>query len=96
VAKDDSATAAMRKSASYTPVRIAVLANDSDPEGQLNANSVTIAQTPNQGGSVAVNADGSVSYVPQLKFRGKETFRYSVRDNAGATSNVATVTVTVK
>jgi serine protease AprX len=96
VAKDDSATAAMRKSASYTPVRIAVLANDSDPEGQLNASSVTIAQTPNQGGSVAVNADGSVSYVPQLKFRGKETFRYSVRDNAGTTSNVATVTVTVK
>jgi serine protease AprX len=96
LAKDDGATAAMRKSVSYTPVRIAVLANDSDPEGQLNGNSVTIAQTPNQGGSVAVNADGSVSYVPQLKFRGKETFRYSVRDNAGATSNVATVTVTVK
>jgi serine protease AprX len=96
VAKDDSATAAMRKSASYTPVRIVVLANDSDPEGRLDATSVTITNAPDKGGAASVNADGSLSYVPQLKFRGKETLRYSVLDNAGATSNVATVTVTVK
>ena len=50
---------------------------------------------PDKGGTVAVNADGTVSYTPKLKFRGKETFRYTVRDRAGALSNVAIVTVTV-
>ena len=96
VAKDDSATAAMRKTTSYTPMVISVLANDSDPDGSLDPASVSIAAAPNKGGTVAVNADGTVSYTPKLKFRGKETFKYSVRDQAGALSNVATVTVNVK
>jgi len=37
-----------------------------------------------------------VSYTPKLKFRGKETFKYTVRDQAGALSNTATVTVSVQ
>ena len=96
VAIDDSATAAMRKATSYTPRLISVLANDSDPDGRLDPASVSIAVAPNKGGTVKANADGTVSYTPNLKFRGKETFSYTVRDQAGATSNRATVTVTVK
>ena len=45
---------------------------------------------------MAVNANGTVSYTPKVKFRGQETFSYRVRDRAGALSNAATVTVTVK
>jgi hypothetical protein len=96
VANGDSATAAMRKTASYTPKVISVLANDSDPDGNLDPASVSIAAAPNKGGTVTVNADGTVSYTPKLKFRGKEIFKYTVRDQAGALSNTATVTVSVK
>jgi hypothetical protein len=77
-------------------VVISVLANDSDPDGSLDPASVSIAAAPNKGGTVKANADGTVSYTPKLKFRGNETFSYTVRDQAGATSNRATVTVTVK
>ncbi len=77
----------MRKTTSYTPKIISVLANDSDPDGSLNPASVSIVAAPNKGGTVAVNADGTVSYTPKLKFRGKETFKYTVRDQAGALSN---------
>ncbi|MCD6706871.1 MAG: S8 family serine peptidase [Thiobacillus sp.] len=96
LAKDDSAAAPVRKTASYTPKLIAVLANDTDPDGNLDPASVAIAAAPNKGGTVTVNADGTVSYTPKLKFRGKETFKYTVRDQAGALSNAATVTVNVK
>lgn len=96
LANDDSASAPVRKSASYTPVVVPVLANDSDPEGSLDPASVVITAAPNKGGTATVNADGTVSYVPKLKFRGKETFRYTVRDQAGAPSNAATVSVNVK
>ncbi len=96
VVKNDSATAAMRKTTSYTPILISVLANDSDVDGNLSPASVSIAAAPNKGGTVAVNADGTVSYSPKLKFRGKETFKYTVRDQAGALSNTATVTVSVQ
>ena len=95
-AGDDSATATMRKATSYTPRIIQVLANDSDPDGSLDPASVAIAAAPDKGGAVTVNADGTVAYTPRLKFRGKETFSYTVRDQAGAPSNAATVTVNVK
>jgi serine protease AprX len=96
VARDDSASAPVRKTNAYTARRIDVLANDSDPDGNLDPASVSIAAAPNKGGTVTVNADGTVSYTPKLKFRGKETFKYTVRDQAGALSNAATVTVNVK
>lgn len=96
VAVDDSASAPARKTTSYTPVVIPVLANDTDPDGSLDPAGVSITAAPNKGGTVTVNANGTVSYTPKLKFRGKETFKYTVRDQAGALSNAATVTVNVK
>jgi serine protease AprX len=74
---------------------IAVLANDSDPDGSINPASVIIVQTPNKGGIAAANVNGTVTYKPRLNFRGTEYFSYTVKDNRGATSNKATVTVTV-
>jgi subtilisin family serine protease len=94
VAVNDSTTAP-RRTGIYTPKIITVLANDSDPDGTLNAGSVTIASAPNKGGSVSVNASGTVAYTPKLNFTGTETFTYKVRDNQGANSNAATVSVVV-
>ena len=96
VAANDSFSAPRWRSRSYSPLSLNVLANDKDSDGTLNTGSVTVTAEPNKGGSVVVNADGSVSYAPKLGYSGKETFRYTVQDNVGATSNAATVTVTVR
>jgi serine protease AprX len=96
VARDDSATAAVRKTMAYAPLVVNLLANDSDPDSGLDPATVSVVAAPGKGGTLALNANGTVSYTPAIKFRGKETFGYTVRDRAGAVSRVATVTVTVK
>jgi len=75
-------------------VTIDVLANDSDPEGALDATSVTI-RTPAGSGGTSVNGDGTVTYTPDTGFSGNDSFGYTVFDTAGAESNEATVTVAV-
>ena len=72
------------------PVTIAVLANDSDPDGDTL--SVTTASAAN--GSVTINADGTISYTPNANFNGSDTITYSISDGNGGTAT-ATVTVTV-
>jgi VCBS repeat-containing protein len=91
VAVDDAA--ATRQN---TAVGINVLANDTDPDANINPATVTIVTQPNKGGTVSVDpVTGAVTYTPRLNFRGTENFRYRVRDTAGALSNRATVRVNV-
>ncbi|MCE8546801.1 tandem-95 repeat protein [Ruegeria pomeroyi] len=74
-----------------TPVSIAVLGNDSDPDGDsLTVSSVGFAAN----GSVVVNADNTLSYTPDADFNGTDTFTYTVSDGNGDI-DTATVTVTV-
>jgi hypothetical protein len=73
------------------PVIIQVLANDSDPDpGPLTVASVT--QGAN--GTVAINADQTVTYTPAAGFLGTDSFTYIAADLYGGQSR-ATVTVTV-
>ncbi len=95
-AVNDAYTAPYRASNGYTPQVFAVLANDRDPDGSLNVASVKIVKAPNNGGTVKVNANGTVSDTPKRSYRGTEAFTYNVKDDRGATSNTATVTVTVQ
>ena len=76
-------------------VEIDVLANDTDPDGQLVAASVAIV-TPPAHGAATVAANGLVTYVPQLDYVGFDHFVYTVEDNLGATSNAAAVTIGVE
>ena len=57
---------------------------------------MSIVSAPDHGGSVTVNTNGTIWYVPKQRYAGTETFKYQVKDNRGASSNVATVTVTVR
>jgi len=85
-----------------TPLTINVLANDSDPDGNLKDTdgnllpgaTVTIVTPPNKGGTATVNANGTVSYTPKLNFRGTENFTYQVSDSLGATRYTSTKSTT--
>lgn len=68
-----------------------LLGNDRDADGNL----LTIASvTSGSGGAVALNADGSVIFIPHSNFNGVASFAYTVTDGM-STSNSATVTVNV-
>ncbi len=95
VALNDAFTAPYRRRASYAPQVLAVLANDRDPDGTLVPSSVRILTAPTKGGTAAVDAGGTISYAPRIGFRGTETFTYDVRDDRGAASSAATVSIKV-
>jgi subtilisin family serine protease len=78
-----------------TAVRINVLANDTDPDGdQLSVTSVGAAAN----GTVINNGDGTVTYTPRAGFIGADTFTYTICAPEGCltTSTSAAVLVEVK
>ncbi|MEO0576797.1 MAG: Ig-like domain-containing protein [Pseudomonadota bacterium] len=74
-------------------VAIDVLANDSDSDGSLDATSIVVTAAP-VNGTATVSA-GMVNYTPAVGFVGSEFFDYTVNDDDGAVSNVATIRVEV-
>ncbi|MCF6439561.1 tandem-95 repeat protein [Pseudoalteromonas luteoviolacea] len=74
-----------------------VLGNDSDVDkgDTLDLSSVSVVKQP-LNGQVSVTGTGAIVYVPNTNFNGDDAFTYTVRDAAGALSNEATVTMTVK
>ncbi len=70
-----------------------VLANDSDPEGDDLTVSAFDASSV-EGGTVAMNADGSFTYTPPAGFTGTDSFTYTVSDGNGGT-DTATVTIII-
>jgi hypothetical protein len=74
-----------------TSVRIVVVANDTDPDGDNL--SVTGATNPPHGTTVN-HGDGTVTYTPDSGFAGTDTFEYTISDGHGG-SDTATVTVFV-
>jgi uncharacterized repeat protein (TIGR03803 family) len=87
LAVDDTATTNAGQ-----PVSIAVLANDTDPDG--GSLSIVSVSAPAHGGT-AIAPNGSITYTPAAGFTGTDSFTYQVTDNQGGFAT-ATVTVTVK
>ncbi|MDA0212647.1 MAG: Ig-like domain-containing protein [Cyanobacteria bacterium FC1] len=82
-----------------TPVTIDVLANDSDPDNNLNPASVRIPQGGEPAnGTVTINpVTGAITYTPNPGFtEGTDTFTYQVCDTGNpALCDTATVTIIV-
>ncbi|RAW01361.1 tandem-95 repeat protein [Pseudochryseolinea flava] len=84
-------------------VTLNVVSNDTDADGTINVASVDLnvalagIQTTNSNasGNFSVNASGVVTYTPTANYSGTATLQYRVNDNDGATSNNATITITV-
>jgi uncharacterized repeat protein (TIGR01451 family) len=75
-------------------VSIDVLANDSDPDGDLDPTSVTVTAGPTNGTVVVDPTTGAITYTPNPDYSGPDSFTYQVCD-ATALCDTATVSVTV-
>lgn len=71
--------------------KVNVLANDRDPES--NPLTALLVSRP-ANGTLTLNANGTFTYRPNTGFTGTDRFTYRASDGT-ATSNVATVTITV-
>ena len=88
VANTDSASTAINT----TITSINVLGNDTDVDGDIL--SVTSATVPAAQGTVSINSDGTLRFVPALNFSGPATITYSVSDgNGGTSTNTVAVNV---
>lgn len=75
------------------PIRLDVLANDTDFNG--DALSTTFVFPTTHGGTTVINADGSITYTPALGFSGQDSFFYLISDGKDGVAN-AEVTITVE
>ena len=74
-------------------VRIDVLANDTDPDTERAALTVSVLRDPLDG-AARVESDRTITYTPNANFAGENSFTYSVSD--GSLSDAGSVTVTVE
>ncbi len=70
-----------------------IVENDTDVDGTLDVSGVILVSDP-PNGVVEITAEG-VKYTPQENFTGTDTFTYTITDDDGAVSNVATVNLTI-
>ncbi len=69
-------------------------ANDTDVDDGLDLASIEIVAVPAKG-AVVVNADGTVNYTHDGSDTSSDLFTYSIKDNSGVVSNIASVAITV-
>ncbi|WP_432470562.1 Ig-like domain-containing protein [Amphritea sp. HPY] len=68
---------------SKSPVTIAVLDNDWDPDGDSLS---LLSVTQGAKGNVAINSDGTLTYTPGKRFKNSDSFTYSISDGGKTAS----------
>ena len=89
VAVNDAYT--MDEDTTLTLAAPGILGNDTDPDGDTL--SASLVSGPSHG-TLTLNADGSVSYTPEVNFNGTDSFTYLASDGS-LESAAATVTIDV-
>ena len=77
-----------------TAVDIDVTVNDQDTDGTIQKTTVSLLSDPIHG-TTTISSAGIITYTPMSSYVGSDAFTYTVKDDDGATSNVATVIVTI-
>ncbi|MEU7866886.1 cellulase family glycosylhydrolase [Dactylosporangium sp. NPDC049140] len=90
VADDDAVQTLRDETVTLQPA-----ANDIAYRTRVKPNTIQLAATTTAGGTFSVNA-GVVTFVPAPGFQGKASTTYTIRDEAGRTSNAARIEVTVR
>ncbi len=75
-------------------VTINILQNDNDSDGSIDTDSINIISDVSHG-TLSILSDGNVAYVPNSDFSGSDYFTYTVADDDGNISNIATVNITI-
>ena len=85
-----------------TPVTLNITTNDTDLDGTINTASVDLDPTTAGQQTTLTTAQGTwsvtsgnLTFTPVANYNGPASVTYTVNDNSGATSNVATVSITV-
>ncbi|WP_345953832.1 CshA/CshB family fibrillar adhesin-related protein [Mucilaginibacter sp. PAMB04168] len=89
------------------PITLTIPANDTDPDGTINAATVLLIDPADNGkkttvtianqGTYTVNATGQVTFTPLATFTGKTTpIAYTIKDNFGTESVSALISINVK
>jgi hypothetical protein len=75
---------------SKVSIKIPVLANDSDSDGDS-----LMISTFTQGtkGAVSLNGDGSLTYTPGKRFKDKDNFSYTISDGLDSASAIVSITL---
>ena len=95
VANDDSITVDEGGTATVLDsTEATVQANDTDAEDGVPSGNVALVSDVSNG-TLTLNTDGTFSYTHDGSETTTDSFTYTVDDSAGATSNVATVSITV-
>lgn len=77
-------------------VGVSVLSNDTDPENDLDLNSLVILTPPTNGNVSIDNVTGIITYTPDAGWFGIDTYTYTICDNGiPVLCDNATVTITV-
>jgi outer membrane protein OmpA-like peptidoglycan-associated protein len=97
IANDDAAN-----TNEATPVSFTASNNDIDIDGTIDLKSIDLDNSKAGLQSEMINAqgtwkaiEGQVTFAPAAGFSGNAIMRYTIKDNSGATSNQATITVSV-
>jgi hypothetical protein len=93
IANNDNATTDMN-----LPVVIDVLANDVDPENQINISSLAVVSNPLNGTCSINTTTGDITYTPSTGYFGNDSFTYTICDaftGAAPTCDTATVNILV-
>ena len=78
------------------PIHLNVSQNDFDVDGHVVRSSIQIVGAPQHGRVTFSPSLGLITYHPNADYFGPDAIRYTVRDNAGLASNVATVQLTIE
>ena len=72
-----------------------ILNNDIDSDGSIDVSTISIIDTASNGNININYTTGEVQYTPNLDFVGSDIFNYTVKDDDGETSNLASVFITI-
>jgi hypothetical protein len=75
-------------------ILIAVMSNDIDPDGD-KLSVISASSHSKNGGTIQINNNGTITFIPSIDFFGQDTFSYSISDGKGK-SDKAKVSVIVK
>jgi hypothetical protein len=89
IAKDDKLNAEKNR-----PIVAAILENDMDPDGD-NLRLVSVSTPTSKGGSVIINGNGILTYIPPADFVGSDSFSYVISDGQEE-NDEAKVKITIK